>query len=448
MSTVGNTAGSGGVRAAPLAAVRGFALALLSLGGSLALFIVSVLSLAFILLGAGVFTTPWVLATVRAHANLRRALSASWAGLPVDVPYRPLPDDLRPGVTGVVERCTHLLKDPATWRDLLWLLVDAVAGFITALVPPALLAYGVWGYVLLAGVWQAVSGAYWYAFIPVTGAGSAVLCATLGTALLATAVFVNAPTLRGHFLLTGVFLAPTEGARLARRVAHLDRTRHDAVDSSAAQLRRIERDLHDGAQARLVAMGMSLGAIESLVESDPARAKQMLARARADSAEALGELRDLVRGIHPPVLAERGLGDATRALALRMHLPVEVAVDLPGRFGEPVEAAAYFAVSEVLTNAAKHAEASRVWVDLHYSEPAGGMLRIAVTDDGRGGAHLDGGGLTGLQRRLGAFDGVLAVTSPAGGPTLVTLEIPCAPVPPVPPTPAADPLSRPSAHHR
>ena len=438
MGTVGTTADTGGVRAVPLTAVRGFSLALLSLGGSLALFVVSVLSIAFIVLGVGVFTTPWVLAAVRAHANLRRALSGSWAGLPVDVPYRRLPDDLRPGVTGIVERCTHLLKDPATWRDLVWLPVDAVAGFVTALVPPALLAQGVWGYVLLAGVWQAVSGSFWYAFIPVTGAGSAVLCAALGTLLIAAAAFVNAPALRGHFLLAGVFLAPTEKARLARRVAHLDRTRHDAVDSSAAQLRRIERDLHDGAQARLVAMGMNLGAIEALVETEPARAKQLLARARADSADALGELRDLVRGIHPPVLAERGLGDATRAQALRVPLPVEVEVDLPGRFDESVEAAAYFAVSEVLTNAAKHAQASRVWVDVHYSEQAGGMLRIAVTDDGGGGACLDGaGGLAGLQRRLGAFDGVLAVSSPAGGPTMVTLEIPCTPVP------APGPVGRP-----
>jgi signal transduction histidine kinase len=443
VGTVDVTADRGGVRAAPLAAVRGFALTLLSLGGSLALFVAGVLSIAFIVLGVGVFTTPWVLAAVRAQANLRRALSARWAGLPVDVPYRPLPGDLRPGVTGVVERCTHLLKDPATWRDLLWLLIDAVAGFVTALLPPALIAYGVWGYVLPAGVWQAVSGSYWYAFIPVTGGGSAVLCAMLGTALLATAAFVNAPVLRGHFLLAGVFLAPTRNARLARRVAHLDRTRHDAVDSSAAQLRRIERDLHDGAQARLVAMGMNLGAIEALVETDPARAKPLRARARADSADALGELRDLVRGIHPPVLAERGLGDAARALALRMQLPVEVDVDLPGRFDESVEAAAYFALSEVLTNAAKHAQASRVWVDVHYSEPAGGMLRIAVTDDGRGGARPDsGGGLAGLRRRLGAFDGVLAVSSPAGGPTMVTLEIPCAPMP------VAGGVSRPSAPRR
>ena len=143
------------------------------------------------------------------------------------------------------------------------------------------------------------------------------------------------------------------------------------MDSSAAELRRIERDLHDGAQARLVAMGMSLGTIEALIEKDPAQAKQLIAQARESSAEALTELRDLVRGIHPPVLAERGLGDAVKALALRMQVPVEADVELPGRFAEPVESAAYFAISEVLTNAAKHSGAERVWLDIHYSEAAG-----------------------------------------------------------------------------
>jgi signal transduction histidine kinase len=210
---------------------------------------------------------------------------------------------------------------------------------------------------------------------------------------------------------------------LAARVQRLTETRHDAVDTSAAELRRIERDLHDGAQARLVAMGMSLGTVEALIEKDPAKAKELLAAARTNSAAALAELRDLVRGIHPPVLAERGLGDAVRALALRMPMPVEVNVDLPGRAEEPVESAAYFAISEVLTNAAKHSGAERMWLDVHHE---GGMLRVAVTDNGRGGAEIqEGGGLSGVERRLGTFDGVLAVSSPTGGPTMVTMEIPC-----------------------
>ncbi|MGH3240132.1 MAG: sensor histidine kinase, partial [Spirillospora sp.] len=186
----------------------------------------------------------------------------------------------------------------------------------------------------------------------------------------------------------------------------------------------IERDLHDGAQARLVAMGMSLGAIEHLLDKDPEKARILLAEARASSAKALHELRDLVRGIHPPVLADRGIGDAIKALALDHPLRVEVNADLPARPEPPVESAAYFAVSEILTNAAKHSGASRVWIDVRYEQ---GMLRISITDDGQGGATLDGGtGLRGLERRIGTFDGVLALSSPVGGPTIVTMELPCA----------------------
>lgn len=227
-----------------------------------------------------------------------------------------------------------------------------------------------------------------------------------------------------HFSITKGTLAPTKEAELSRRIDRLTETRHDAVDSSAAELRRIERDLHDGAQARLVAMGMNLSTVEALIEKDPAQAKKLLSMARESSAEALTELRDLVRGIHPPVLAERGLGDAVRALALRLPVRTEVEVDMDGRPEAPVESAAYFAVSETLTNAVKHSGGDRIWVDIHHAD---GMLRMSVTDDGRGGAVIGkGSGLSGIERRLGTFDGVLAVSSPAGGPTMVTMEIPCA----------------------
>ncbi|OEV02468.1 sensor histidine kinase [Streptomyces oceani] len=414
------------VRDSLLAGARGLALCLLSIGASLALFVLSVLSMLLILLGVGVFTTPLVMTWVRMHANQRRLLAAQWSGVSIPPPYRPLPRDLRPGVTGMVERTTVLIKDPATWRDILWLLVDAIAGFVTALLALAPLVYGLEGLLIMAGLWVPLSGGYWYAVVPVDGFGSALLCGLFGVLFLSLGLAANRYPLQAHFLMAKSLLAPTRGAQLSQRVEQLYETRHDAVDSSAAELRRIERDLHDGAQARLVAMGMSLGTVESLIEKDPAKAKEVLAHARSASAEALTELRDLVRGIHPPVLAERGLGDATRALALRMQVPVEVDVELPGRFEEPVESAAYFSVSEVLTNAAKHSDATQVWLDIHYSKAAGGMLRIAVTDNGNGGASLHkGSGMRGIERRLGALDGVLAVSSPSGGPTLVTMEIPC-----------------------
>jgi signal transduction histidine kinase len=421
------------VRGRLLACVRGLALMFITLAGSIPLFVLTVLSIAFVLLGVGVFTTPAAVAAVRWHASQRRLQAAQWSGVQIKLPYRPLPADRRSGLTGRVELCTHLLKDPATWRDLLWLLVDMTAGCVTAAFAFVFLPYGVEGWVLAAGVWEPIvdaGGTYWYAFVPVTSQGTANLAALTGIGFSLFGLFTSPVLLRAHFVLTRAFLAPTPQMALAARVERLTETRHDAVDTSAAELRRIERDLHDGAQARLVAMGMSLGTVEALIEKDPAKARELLAAARTNSAEALAELRDLVRGIHPPVLAERGLGDAVRALALRMPIPAETEVDLPGRFAEPVESAAYFAVSEVLTNAAKHSGAERIWLDIHHEA---GMLRVAVTDNGSGGARIaEGGGLSGIERRLGTFDGVLAVSSPPGGPTMVTMEIPCAPAAPRP----------------
>ncbi|MFE4537792.1 sensor histidine kinase [Streptomyces scopuliridis] len=412
-------------RPGPLvSAGRGLMLSVVSLAGSITLFVLSALSLVFIVLGFGIFTTPAVLAMVRAHANQRRLLAVRWSGVRIPVPYRPFPANARTGVSGRVERCSLMLKDPATWRDLQWLVVDMTAGFITALLSFALLLYAVEGFVLAAGLWRVFADdRYWYTFIPVDSQATALAAAGLGAVLLGLGVRYNADLLRGHFLLTKALLAPGSDQEMALRIARLTESRHDAVDTSAAELRRIERDLHDGAQARLVAVGMDLGTVEALIEKDPAKAKALIGKARQSSAEALTELRDLVRGIHPPVLAERGLGDAVKALTLRLPVETEVEVELTGRAPAPVESAAYFAVSEALTNVVKHAGADRAWVDISHT---GGMLRIAVTDNGGGGAVIGtGSGLSGLERRLGTFDGVLAVSSPAGGPTMVTMEIPC-----------------------
>ncbi|MFD5630319.1 sensor histidine kinase [Streptomyces sp. NPDC127072] len=420
-----DTESGGRVRARAWGAVvaggRGFLVGVVGLAGSVALFVTAVVSILLVPVGIGVVTTPWVLTGVRGFANWRRTVATRWCGVRIPARYRPIPEGANPW-----ERCFRMLRDPATWRDLGWLPVDMTAGFVTAVLPAALLLYPLEGFALALGLWRiltdATGGDWWYGFVPVSGQGTALLAGALGAALLVASYHLSPPLLRVHFLLTRAVLGPEE-AELAERVRVLTETRRDAVDSSAAELRRIERDLHDGAQARLVAMGMDLGTIEALVEKDPAKAKELLGRARRSSVDALTELRDLVRGIHPPVLAERGLGDAVRALALRLPLETEVDVDLDGRPGEPVEAAAYFAVSEVLTNAVKHSGAGRVWVDVHH---ANGMLRVTVTDDGRGGARLDAGsGLTGVDRRLGTFDGVLAVSSPVGGPTMVTMEIPC-----------------------
>jgi len=212
-------------------------------------------------------------------------------------------------------------------------------------------------------------------------------------------------------------------AVLTQRVDRLARTRRDATETAVAELRRIERDLHDGAQARLVAVGMSLRAAERLMGANPEAALALVAEARETSSRALDDLRGLVRGIYPPVLADRGLADAVRTLALDTPMTVETDITLAGAPPMPVAAAVYFGIAEVLTNAVRHSGADKVEIGIGY---AGGLLRATVADDGGGGADVTRGtGLAGVERRLATFDGVLAVSSPPGGPTIVVLEVPC-----------------------
>jgi signal transduction histidine kinase len=245
-----------------------------------------------------------------------------------------------------------------------------------------------------------------------------------GSLLLALGLWLT-PRVIGHRLGAPADLELAARARqLTQRVQTLTQTRRDAVDTAAAELRRIERDLHDGAQARLVAVGMSLQAAERLFPTSPEAALALVAEAKESSSRALTELRQLVRGIYPPVLADRGLADAVRALALDAPLPVELDIDLPATIELPVASAVYFSVAEALANVTKHAGARSVRI--HISQ-ASGLLRAQVTDDGSGGADpARGTGLAGVERRLAAFDGILAVNSPPGGPTIVVIEVPCA----------------------
>jgi signal transduction histidine kinase len=226
------------------------------------------------------------------------------------------------------------------------------------------------------------------------------------------------------FPAVGRLLGLAPNLQLTTQVQRLTESRAVVVDTAASELRRLERDLHDGAQARLVALGMSLRAAERLIPVNPDAALALVAEARDSSARALIELRELVRGVHPPVLADRGLRDAVRALALDCPLGVETDIDLPGRAPAPVETACYFAVAELLTNAAKHSGARQARVDVRHAD---GRLRVEVTDFGLGGADPSAGsGLAGVEKRLAAFDGIMAISSPAGGPTIVALEVPCA----------------------
>jgi signal transduction histidine kinase len=213
---------------------------------------------------------------------------------------------------------------------------------------------------------------------------------------------------------------------LEARVGTLTQSRRSVLEVQDLELRRVERDLHDGAQARLVSLGMSLGLAEQLIHTNPDEAQQLLADARTTAGGALSDLRDLVRGIHPPVLADRGLEGAIRALVVTVPIPVEVTIDLPpGGLADPVESALYFAVAESIANIVKHSAASKAWIRAEHTPE---MLSVVIGDDGRGGADPEGGsGLAGVARRLAAFDGTLSVVSPPGGPTILRIEIPCEP---------------------
>ncbi len=409
---------------------RGLALWMLAVPATLAgLWFLTVISMITSFIGVLLFPSATML--MRTQLDAYRERINKWTDARIERPYLPEPEQ-EPGLHGMFKRFIALISDPATWRDYLWVVTDPFVALFTAALPGLLIIYGLWGYLLAAFAGDMIGhygGSDWYAYVHITEGygrepGRVLSTVVVATACIALGYAIGPKMMTVYGRWGRTILGPTKKSQLALRVQHLTETRSEAVDASAAELRRIERDLHDGAQARLVAMGMTLGAIEHLLDKDPQKARLLLAETRASSAKALHELRDLVRGIHPPVLADRGLGDAVKALALDHPMRVEVEADLPGRAEPPVESAAYFAVSEILTNAAKHAGASRVWIDLRYE---GGMLRITVTDDGRGGATLDGGtGLRGIERRIGTFDGVLALSSPVGGPTIVTLELPCA----------------------
>ncbi|WP_223304938.1 sensor histidine kinase [Cellulomonas sp. B6] len=383
------------------------------------------LTVTLLVVGVGVLLVPSALDLVRADARRQRALALGFSGVRVTEDYLPLPPEAERHGLGPAWRRTHaMLGDRATWRDLLWHVVNPVVGLAIALLPLVAVLHGVWGIVLL-GMWRPVVSAWensWYLFVPLSGQGSAVLAAVLGVVEIVVGLLLAGPMVRTHARWVRAVLGDDE-RRLRRRVEHLAQSRTDVVDHEANELRRIERDLHDGAQARLVAMGMTLSAAERVLDENPDAARAMLQEARQTSVAALTELRELVRGIHPPVLADRGLVDAIRARALESPLHVEVRSTIAGRPLPPLESAVYFAVSELLANVGKHAEASSVEIDVTQDD---GMLRVNVRDDGRGGADAARGtGLRGIERRLAAFDGFLVVHSPEGGPTDIGITVPC-----------------------
>ncbi|WP_407285294.1 sensor histidine kinase [Streptomyces sp. BP-8] len=290
--------------------------------------------------------------------------------------------------------------DPANGRDLRFMAIAPLTAGLVASLPPAGLAAAVLGLdqsepaarvIGALGLVVAVAGAP-YAWRPVEPVAAR-------------------------------FLRPSPAMTLAERLDELTAQRADTTVAQAAEIRRIERDLHDGAQARLVLLGLSLATAEKLMETDPDRAKELLREARAGAATSLTELRELVRGINPPVLNDRGLVDALRALALDSPLEAAVSAEVTLRLDPPIESALYFGVAELMTNAVKHARATRAHISVARDD---NDIVVDVEDNGQGGAdERTGGGLAGLRRRLAVFDGTLEISSPAGGPTRARMVVPC-----------------------
>lgn len=339
------------------------------------------------------------------------------------------PEPIRAKKAGAFAGMGALLKSGSAWRHVLYSLIHfpwAVFGFVLALVfwtyGWAMLLYPLWFWVFPAytdqpGLELFQNGEHYSFYLDSPVEIALISLVGLGFTL-ATPWVVRALTTVDRVLVTGL-LGPS---RLAHRVSELESGRGVMVDTAAADLRRIERDLHDGAQARLVALAMDLGLAKEKLTEDPRAAARMVDEAHGEVKIALQELRDLARGIHPAVLTDRGLDAALSSVASRCAVPVRVAVELPARPAAAIEGIAYFTVSELLQNISKHAQARTAAVDVWKS---GDRLLIQVADDGRGGAGaLAGSGLAGLTERLDAVDGVLVVDSPAGGGTTVTAELP------------------------
>ncbi len=346
----------------------------------------------------GIGILPVTATLVRRFAGAKRRQVVAWTGTPVPEAYQPIEGSLRESLHAV-------RHDPTAFSDLRWMVTYYVYGLLAVVVIPL-----------------------WIAGIPVDG----VWCGLLGRNAVVLPLISRAADLDAEW--SRRLLQPPPKALLAARVAELTQTRAGAIAAHEAELRRIERDLHDGTQARLVSLGMRIGLAKRALEQDPATTRNMLDQAQQLTEQALAELRHIVRGIHPPILTDRGLPGAVRALAADSGLEVTVDSDRAldtARAPAALEAAAYFVVAEALTNAAKHSGAQHAEVSIAHV-PRG--LRVSVRDDGIGGVQEKppdtsstpgGSGLAGMRRRIAALDGTFSLTSPAGGPTVIEVELPC-----------------------
>nr|WP_229332061.1 sensor histidine kinase [Streptomyces sp. UNOC14_S4] len=391
-----------------------FAVTVLACGGGLLITFVGVPVLALGLMGA------------RAVGAIERARARVL--LRVDIAE---PEPVRPpkGRSGPMAWIGALLKSGTSWRQMLYCLVHmpwAVTVFCVVTV-----MWTVSWALFLYPLYQWLYPTYWNQpgmqlygdsagnAVYLNGPFSTGVTCAVGLLLVLATPWVTRGLAYGDRMLVLGLLGPS---RLATRVWELEGDRGVVVDTAAADLRRIERDLHDGAQARLVALAMDLGLAKEKLTEDPEAAARMVDDAHGEVKLALQELRDLARGIHPAILTDRGLGPALSAVAARCTVPVRVEVDLTERPAAAIEGIAYFTVSELLQNISKHSGARGARVEMWRSE---NRLMLQVSDDGRGGASTaNGSGLAGLAERLDSVDGLLIVDSPVGGPTTVTAELP------------------------
>ena len=324
-----------------------------------------------------------------------------------------------------IEKAIGFLSDVQTWKDMGWMVVLslfatplAVLALSSWLVAVSWIVFPLWG-------WWVPSDFSPIGWVPLLGdIKPLVVLGTVlvGVAMLVVAAWICAGVTYALVSISRLLLGPGGDEALRGRVSELERTREQTVSQQSTEMNRIERDLHDGAQARLVALAMDLGMAESKIEDDPEAAKQLVAEARDEAQRTLQELRDLVRGIGPQILRDKGLKDALVPLAARSSIPVAIEIDLTERPGTPSETAAYFVASEAIANAIKHSQASKIKLNIWRHDA---WLYVRVSDNGVGGASPEGSsGLQGLKARVEAVDGRFIVDSPSGGPTIIDAWLP------------------------
>jgi signal transduction histidine kinase len=350
-------------------------------------------------------------------ADIERRTIGALTGNVIASPYRPLPE------SGWWERLRARLADPATWKDLVFLFLQFPFGLLSFIVATTVLGVGA-GCLTLALWYWAIPDGVDMGIAEVDTLPEALAFAPLGAALLLVGIPALGALGRFYGAYAQVLLGSNEDPALTAQVSDLRDARSRIIEAADAERRRIERDLHDGAQQRLVALSLNLRMAEKRAAAGDPGAAELVRSASKEANLALKELRDLARGIHPAILTNRGLDAALRDLAGRAALPVDIVAVPSERLPDQVESAAYFLVSECLANVGKHAQATRATVAVTV---VGEELEVIVKDDGVGGADLAGGsGLQGLEDRVGALDGCVDVESPAGGGTTVMATIPLA----------------------